>query len=78
MCSSDLRLSAVRGNISEIRTLAGDRGNTKGVDADIADAVTEDTLDEAVAFVKTFSRKAGCIIAVTGRLIWYQTESPVL
>ena len=62
----NLRLSAVRGNISEIRTLAGDRGNTKGVDADIADAVTEDTLDEAVAFVKTFSRKAGCIIAVTG------------
>ncbi|HJA34699.1 MAG TPA: hydroxyethylthiazole kinase [Candidatus Mediterraneibacter merdigallinarum] len=62
----DLRLSAVRGNISEIRTLAGDRGNTKGVDADIADAVTEDTLDEAVAFVKAFSRKAGCIIAVTG------------
>ena len=62
----NLRLSAVRGNISEIRTLAGDRGNTKGVDADIADAVTEDTLDEAVAFVKAFSRKAGCIIAVTG------------
>ncbi len=36
------------------------------MDADIADAVTEDTLDEAVAFVKAFSRKAGCIIAVTG------------
>ena len=64
----ELRLSAVRGNISEIRTLAEGRGNTKGVDADISDAVTESTLDEAVAFVKTFARNAGCIIAVTGAI----------
>ena len=62
----ELRLSAVRGNASEIRTLAEGRGNTKGVDADIADAVTENTLDEAVVFVKSFARRAGCIIAVTG------------
>lgn len=65
---NELRLSAVRGNISEIRTLAEGRGNTKGVDADIFDAVTESTLDEAVAFVKTFARNAGCIIAVTGAI----------
>ena len=65
---SELRLGAVRGNISEIRTLAEGRGNTKGVDADISDAVTESTLDEAVAFVKTFARNAGCIIAVTGAI----------
>ena len=65
---NELRLSAVRGNISEIRTLAEGRGNTKGVDADISDAVTESTLDEAVAFVKTFARNAGCIIAVTGAI----------
>ena len=65
---SELRLSAVRGNISEIRTLAEGRGNTKGVDADISDAVTESTLDEAVAFVKTFARNAVCIIAVTGAI----------
>ena len=65
---SEVRLSAVRGNISEIRTLAEGRGNTKGVDADISDAVTESTLDEAVALVKTFARNAGCIIAVTGAI----------
>ena len=65
---SEVRLSAVRGNISEIRTLAEGRGNTKGVDSDISDAVTESTLDEAVAFVKTFARNAGCIIAVTGAI----------
>ena len=65
---SEVRLSAVRGNISEIRTLAEGRGNTKGVDANISDVVTESTLDEAVAFVKTFARNAGCIIAVTGAI----------
>ena len=34
-------------------------GTTKGVDADVADAVTEDNLDEAVAFAKAFAEKAG-------------------
>lgn len=58
--------SVIRGNISEIKTLALGSGTTKGVDADIADAVTEETLDEAVDFVKTFSEKTGSIIAVTG------------
>lgn len=64
----ELHLSAVRGNISEIRALAEGRGNTKGVDADLADAVTEITLDAAVAFVKAFARKSGCIAAVTGAI----------
>ena len=40
----------------------------KGVDADVADAVTEDTLDNAVAFVKKLSAETGSIIAVTGAI----------
>ena len=62
----ELKLSAIRGNISEIRTLALGSGTTKGVDADAADAVTEENLSEAVQFVKAFSRSADCIVAVTG------------
>ena len=58
-----LKLAAIRGNISEIKTLAFGSGTTKGVDADVADAVTEETLDDAVAFVKGFAESAGCIIA---------------
>ena len=67
-----LKLAAIRGNISEIKTLALGSGTTKGVDADVADAVTEETLDDAVAFVKGFAESAGCIIAVTGAidLVW--------
>lgn len=64
----ELDLTAVRGNISEIKTLAQGRGTTKGVDADVADAVTEETLDDAITFVKNFSQEAGCIIVVTGAI----------
>lgn len=62
----ELRFDVVRGNISEIKTLALGSGTTKGVDADVADAVTEERLDEGVAFVREFAEKAGCIAAVTG------------
>ena len=54
--------------ISEIKTLAYGSGTTKGVDADVADAVTEETLNDAIAFVKNFARKTSCIIAVTGAI----------
>lgn len=64
----EVDFSAVRGNISEIKTLAFGSGSTKGVDADVADAVTEENLDEAIAFVKAFAKEAGCIVAVTGAI----------
>ena len=34
----------------------------------MADAVTEENLDEAVAFVKAFAKEVGCIVAVTGAI----------
>ncbi len=64
----EIRFTAVRGNISEIRTLALGSGTTKGVDADVADAVTEDTLETAVRFVKDFAERYGVITAVTGAI----------
>ena len=78
----EIRFDVIRGNISEIKTLAacggkdlaagasGDSavGSTKGVDADIADKVTEENLDSAVALVKEFSKKTGAVIAVTGAI----------
>ena len=65
---NEIKFDVIRGNISEIKTLAFGSGSTKGVDADVADAVTEDTLDQAVDFVKKFAGKLGCIIAVTGAI----------
>ena len=34
----------------------------------MADAVTEDTLDQAVAFVKNFAKQSGSIVAITGAI----------
>ena len=43
-------------------------GSTKGVDADVADKVTEDNIDETIAKLKAFSKATGSIIAVTGAI----------
>ena len=64
----EVRFDAVRGNISEIKTLCTGSGTTKGVDADAVDAVTEANLDNGVQLVKTFAAQTGCIIAVTGAI----------
>lgn len=66
--TKELKLDVIRGNISEIKTLAQGSGTTKGVDADVADAVSEESLDSAVAFVKAFAEKSGTIVAVTGAI----------
>jgi len=64
----EVRFAVIRGNISEIKTLAMGTGTTKGVDADITDRVTEENLDEAVAFAKKFAEKTGAVIAITGAI----------
>lgn len=63
-----IKLDVIRGNISEIKTLALGSGTTKGVDADVADAVTEENLENMVAFAKEFAESAGCVVAITGAI----------
>jgi hydroxyethylthiazole kinase len=65
---NEIRLDVIRGNISEIKTLALGSGTTKGVDADAADAVTEDNLDQLTAFAKSFAKESGSIVAITGAI----------
>lgn len=64
----EVKFSIIRGNISEIKTLALGSGTTKGVDADVADKVTDDNLDSAVDFVKDFARRSGTVVAITGAI----------
>ena len=64
----ELKLTVIRGNISEIKTLALGSGTTKGVDADVADKVTDETLDDSIRFVKNFAKESGSIVAVTGAI----------
>ena len=64
----EIKFSVIRGNISEIKALAHGSGTTKGVDADAADKVTEENLDEMLSFAKTFAEKTGAVIAITGAI----------
>lgn len=64
----EVRFAVIRGNVSEIKTIDQGSGTTKGVDADISDAVGEDNLDEMIAFAKNLSQKTGAVIAITGAI----------
>nr|WP_315022430.1 hydroxyethylthiazole kinase [uncultured Aminipila sp.] len=63
-----VRFTVIRGNISEIKTIAIGEGSTKGVDANVADCITEENLDEAVKFAKEFAGKMNAVIAITGAI----------
>lgn len=65
---SKIKFDVIRGNISEIKTLALGSGTTKGVDADVSDAVTDSNIKKSVEFVKDFANKMQCVVAVTGAI----------
>lgn len=65
---NNIKPDIIRGNVSEIKTLALGCGTTKGVDADTADIVTEANLEEMIDFAKNFAKKVNAIIAITGAI----------
>lgn len=65
---SHLPITAIRGNLSELRALSGFSSVGRGVDADFCDTVCEDTLAQTISFVKGLARKHGAVIAVTGAI----------
>lgn len=64
MLLQDIRISVLRGNLSEIRFLAGLQAQTRGVDASEQDL--EQTGD-AVAVARALSTQRGCVVAITGK-----------
>ena len=58
----------VRANMSEVKAIAGAGASTKGVDADVTDAVTEASLEQSVAFAKAFAAGHHCTVAITGAI----------
>ncbi len=64
----ELRFAVIRGNISEMKALAGAGGSSRGVDADTGDAVTEENLERALLFAKTLSANIGSVIVITGAI----------
>lgn len=63
-----VKFSVIKGNISEIRSIALGKGTTKGVDADVSEMVTEDNLETTIEFAKNLSSELDCVIAITGAI----------
>ncbi|MDY5219341.1 MAG: hydroxyethylthiazole kinase, partial [Eubacteriales bacterium] len=59
-----VQFSVIRGNLSEIETLARGHGTTYGVDS--ADRVTPGNLDACCALVRAFARRTGAVVALSG------------
>lgn len=63
---NEVKFDVIKGNISEIKTVALGTGKTNGVDATSADMVNEENLDEVIKFSQNLSKKTNAIIAITG------------
>ena len=74
---SEVKFSVIRGNISEIKTLAQGSGYTKGVDAADADIVTDNSRESAVALARKVSEKTGAVVVITGEtdLVTHQKKA---
>ena len=61
-------VAVIRGNISEIKAVAGASAATRGVDVNPDDVVTDENLAASAAFAKELAKKTGAIIAITGAI----------
>jgi len=59
----EIKLSVLRGNISEIKFMAGLGGETKGVDASESDMENN---DDAGQIAKNLAKKLGCVVVISG------------
>ena len=61
-------VAVVRGNMSEIKAVAGASAATRGVDVNPDDVVTDENLAASAAFAKELAKKTGAVIAITGAI----------
>ena len=61
-------VKVIRGNMSEMKAVAGAATTTRGVDVNPDDAVTEDNLAESAAFAKDLAATTGAVVAITGAI----------
>ena len=64
----EVEFSVIRGNISEIKAIYAGSASTKGVDADIADLVTDANVSEVIDFARALSKTTRAVIAITGAI----------
>lgn len=61
-------VTILRGNMSEIKALAGTAASTRGVDVNPADVTTDDNLAESAAFARDLARQTQVVVAITGTI----------
>ena len=64
----ELPVTVVRGNMSEVKTVAGAAAATRGVDVNPDDAVGEKNLASSAAFARELAGRLGCVVAITGAI----------
>ena len=64
----EIKFAAIRGNVSEIKTIASGSGSTRGVDASVDDVVTPENAGRMIAMMKTISAATGAVIAASGAI----------
>ena len=64
----DYAVKVVRGNMSEMKALAGAATSTHGVDVNPDDAVTDENLAESAAFARSLAAETGAVVAITGAI----------
>ncbi len=69
--------TVIRGNISEIKTLALGTSTTQGVDAAASDKIDFDHFDDSIAFIKALAKQTGAVIVVTGEIDLIVSDSQV-
>lgn len=62
----EIKLSVIRGNLSEIKTLYGIKTQTKGVDSAESICVNGDEFSKVKALAKDFANKLHTVVAITG------------
>ncbi len=62
----EVRFTAIRCNVSELRALAQGAHGTRGVDADTADGSGAAGPDDVLALAGAFAKKTDTVVAVTG------------
>ena len=65
---NEIKPDVIKGNISEIKTIYDGCGNTKGVDADVNDAIGADNLEQNAMMAKILSKRTGAVIVITGAI----------
>lgn len=65
---SEIKFSVIRGNISEVKSIAIGSNSTVGVDANTMDKITEANIDDGISFAKDLASRTGAVIAITGQI----------